>query len=262
MSGARAMRLAIAFAAAAFLGCSDFGSGPSVPVAIEFDSIPFPAVIAGDTLRDSTGLAAPLRGVAFNSDGDPIADAPFQFVALDTGVTISAEGFLVATRRDGTVRFIASVDGLQSPVRRVQVTRRPDEVAATGDLEVAVGYQVPDVAGNVSPALTVRVTSDDVAGGVSPNVAGWLVRWRAVHAGDTLGLTDTTFVAMLGDGTARSMLDTTGTDGTSSRRLRIFANRLVAAVDSFIVVAEVKRHGVPIAGSPVRFVVNVAPALP
>jgi hypothetical protein len=121
---------------------------------------------------------------------------------------------------------------------------------------------LPDAAGNVTPALGVRVTSSDVAGGVSPNVAGWLVRWRAIHGGDTLALTDTTFMAMLGDGTQRSLVDTTGSDGSSSRRLRIFANRLAAPIDSFIVVAEVRRHGVPLAGSPVRFVVNVQPAIP
>lgn len=261
-SRVRALGLTVAIVTAATVGCSDFGSGPSVPVAIEFDSIPFPAIIAGDTLRDAAGLAAPLRGVAYNSDGDVIDGAPFQFVSLDTGIAIGAEGYVVATRRDGTVRIVASTGGLQSTVRRLQVTRRPDAVDATGETTIAVGYQVPDVAANVSPALAVRVTSADVAGGVSPNVAGWVVRWRAVHAGDTLGPTDTTLVAMLGDGTARSMLDTTAVDGTSSRRLRIFANRLPTAVDSFIVVAEVKLHGVPVAGSPVRFVVNVSPAIP
>lgn len=259
---ARIAALVAALATAAVIGCSDLSTDPATPVAIEFDSIAFPAVLAGDTLRDAAGIATPLRGVAYNGDGDVIAGAPFVFTPLDTGVTISPEGYLIASRRDGFVRVVASAGSVPSPTRRIEVTRRPDAVAATGEATIAYGYVIPDVAGNVSPALTVRVTSTDVVGGVSPNVAGWLVRWRAIHAGDTLGLTDTTLVAVLGEGTQRSLLDTTGTDGTSARRLRIFTNRLVAAVDSFIVVAEVRLHGVPVAGSPVRFVVNIQPAAP
>lgn len=254
--------LAVLLAATGSYSCAELGTDPALPVAIEFDSIPFPAVIAGDTLRDSTGAAAPLRGIAYNHRGDLLADAGFTFVSLDTGVTISPDGYLIATRRDGFVRLVASAGGLQSPSRRVEVTRRPDAVAATGETELTVAYSLPDAATNVSPALTVHVTSTDVAGGVSPNVAGWVVRWRAVYNGDTLGPGDTTYVALLGEGIARSMADTTGTDGTSARRLRIFANRLVATVDSFVVVAEVKRHGIALLGSPVRFVVNVEPAAP
>jgi hypothetical protein len=251
-----------ALAVAAAFGCADVSGNPATPVAIEFDSIPFPAIIAGDTMRDSLGAAAPLRGIAYNGAGNVIADAPFQFVSLDTGVTVSPEGFLIATRRDGFVRLVATAGGVPSPSRRVEVTRSPDAVAATGETTITYGYVVPDVAGNVSPSLAVRVTSSDIAGGVSPNVAGWLVRWRAVYAGDTLGAGDTTLVTLLDEGTRRSMLDTTGTDGTSARRLRVFANRLAATVDSFVVVAEVRRHGIQLAGSPVRFVVNVQPATP
>jgi hypothetical protein len=258
----RRLAAPLALVAAGVLGCADLSTDPATPVAIEFDSIPYPAIIAGDTMRDSLGVASPLRGVAYNGKGDVIDGAPFQFVSLDTGVTISPEGFLIATRRDGFVRLVATAGGLPSPPRRIEVTRSPDAVAATGETTITYGYVVPDVAGNVSPTLTVQVTSTDVAGGVSPNVAGWLVRWRAVHAGDTLGAGDTTLVALLGEGTQRTMLDTTGTDGTSARRLRVFANRLTATVDSFIVVAEVRRHGVQLAGSPVRFVVNVQPAAP
>jgi len=263
MSGPRT-RLGVLFslAAAAVIGCADLGTDPQLAVAIEFDSIPYPAVIAGDTLRDSLGIAAPLRAVAYNGRGNVITGGTFQFVSLDTGVTIDASGIVVASRRDGFVRLVASANGLQSPTRRLEVTRRPAQVAATGATTISYGYALPDVAGNIAPALNVLVTSDDTVGGLSPTVVGWLVRWRTVHNGDTLGVADTTFVTLLDQGTLRSRLDTTGTDGTSSRRLRVFANRLTASVDSFIVVAEVKRHGVPLRGSPVRFVVNVQPASP
>lgn len=244
--------------AAALVGCAELGTDPAVPAALEFDGIAFPAVITGDTLRDADGVAAPLTAIARNGRGAVIPGAPVQFFALDTGVTVDAGGHLVATRRDGFVRLVASVAGLQTLPRRLEVTRRPDTLAAAATREFLVQYAIPDVATNASPDLRVTVQSDDVAGGVSPNVAGWLVRWRIVHGGDTLGPTDTLFASLL-EGTRRSLLDTTGTDGTSTRRLRIHATRLQQLVDSFIVIAEVKRHGVLLRGSPVRFVVNIAP---
>ncbi len=262
MNRARRLGALFAFVAAAVLGCAELGTDPQVAAAIEFDSIPYPAVIAGDTLRNTLGIATPLRAIAYNGRGDLLGSGGIQFVSLDTGVTINANGVLVATRRDGFVRLVASANGLQSPTRRLEVTRRPDAVAATGSTITTYGYALPDVAGNVTSALDVRVTSDDVAGGLSPNVTGWLVRWRAVYNGDTLGTVDTMFVTLFDQGTLRSRLDTTGADGLSSRRLRVFANRLAAPIDSFIVIAEVKRHGVPLRGSPVRFVVNVRPASP
>lgn len=244
--------------AAAVFGCAELGTDPQVAVALEFDSLPYPAVITGDTLRNADGTAAQLRAVAYNGSGAEILDPNVQFFSLDTGVTIHPDGYVTATRRDGFVRLLASVDGLQSLPRRLEVTRRPDSLDATATRDFTVQYAIPDVAANASPDLGVTVLSDDVAGGLSPNVAGWLVRWRVVHNGDTLGPTDTLFASLL-EGTRRSLLDTTGTDGRSVRKLRIHAERLLVLNDSFIVVAEVRRYGTLLRGSPVRFVVNIAP---
>jgi hypothetical protein len=240
----------------------DVSGAPDVPVALEFDSIPYPAVLAGDTLRDSLGNAAPLRGVAYSASGAVIAGAPIAFLSLDTGVVIDAAGILATTRRAGTIRLVASINGLQSPHRTITVTRSPDTLVAPADTAVAYTYALPDASGNVAPALTVTLQSFDVAGGLPPAVTGWLVRWRVVHAGDTLSLTDTSRVALQSTAGRRSQLDTTKTDGTSERRLRVFANTITPATDSFVVVAEVKRFGVPVRGSPVRFVVHVAPPAP
>lgn len=248
----------LAVLAAAVIGCAELGTDPQVPVALEFEGIAFPAVITGDTLRDAAGAAAPLRAIAFNGDGDTIANAAIQYLALDTGVVISPEGYLRATRRDGFVRVLASAGGLQSLSRRIEVTRRPDSLAATGAEEQTFEYLIPDATSNLASELKVTVLSDDVAGGLSPNVAGWLVRWRIVHDGDTLSPTDTQFVSLY-EGTRHALLDTTGTDGSSTRRLRIHANRLAVLTDSFIVVAEARRHGTLLRGSPRRFVVHIAP---
>ncbi len=260
MRGRRRMvPLALSVAAAAAVACAELSTDPQVAAAIEFEGVPYPAVITGDTLRDAAGVATPLSAVAYNGSGAVIADPVIQFFPLDTGVTISADGFLVATRRDGFVRVVASANGLQSVQRRLEVTRRPDTVVAPADTIRDFAYTLPDAASNVTTALSVTVQSFDVAGEVSPNVAGWVVNWRALHSGDTLAANDTALVVLSDEGTRRSRVDTTGTNGVSSRRLRVFANNLPAAIDSFVVVADVKLHGVPVPGSPVRFVIHVSP---
>jgi len=267
--GPRAWRRVVAPAAllavallATLAACADLGSDPDVAVALEFDSIPYPAVLAGDTLRDSLGVAAPLRGVAFNGRGGVIAGAPIEFLTPDTGVTISAAGILSTTRRSGTIRLLASINGLQTTLRSISVTRSPDTLIAPTTTRFDFRYVLPDVPTNLVPEMRVTLQSFDVAGGLTPAVTGWLVRWRVVHNGDTLSQADTSRVVLQNTAGRRVALDTTKTDGTSSRRLRVFANTITPPTDSFVVLAEVKRHGVPVRGSPVRFVVTVAPPAP
>lgn len=242
------------------VACADLGTGLDRVSYIAFDGIPYPALIAGDTLRDSLGAAAPLRASAFDASGRAIGGAEFTYLTLDTGVAIDANGFLRATtRRDGTVRLVASFDGLQTEDRTVRITRRPDSLFATGAAAVALTYVIPDVAAtNLSPELRVSLVSEDTVG-VGPAVGGWLVRWTTVHGTDTLGAADTTLVALQTTSGARRGIDTTAADGTASRRLRVFANRLTVPVDSFVVLADVRLHGAPVPGSPVRFIVRIAP---
>ncbi len=246
---------------AALIGCLDLSTDPNAPFALEFEGIAYPSVLAQDTLRDALGAATPLRAVALNSDFDEIAAAPISYLSLDTGVTISATGILTTTRRTGSVRVVAAVGGLQSSSRTIIVSRRPDTTFTEQDSLVQFAYALPDVGTNTTPELRLRLQTTDTVGGLTANVPGWVVRWRAVHAGDTLAPGDTSLVTLLSGGGMRSALDTTTAEGTSVRKLRVWAGRLVASVDSFVVVAEVKLHGVVVPGSPVRFVVRIAPAV-
>lgn len=246
--------------AAGIIGCSDAVTDPDAVAAIDFTGVAFPALVTGDTLRDGNGTATPLVATVYNGRGDVIP-ALVQYFSLDTGVSVDANGFLTATRRNGPVRLVAAVNGLQSQVRTVQVTREPDSVRAP-TTQVNLNYAIPDKGTNVSPALALTLTSSDTTGGLSAGVAGWLVRWRVVYDGDTLSASDTTHVALWPlSVTKSSLLDTTKTDGTSGRRLRVFANVLPPEPDSFIVIAEVRSRGAHVPGSPVRFVVQIQPAV-
>lgn len=245
--------------AAGMIGC-DALTAPGGIGALDFTGIPFPAVVSGDSMRDAAGVATPLTATVYNGRGDVITDAEVSFVSLDTGVIIDADGYLRATRRSGSVRIVASFGGLQSQQRVIQVAREPDQIVAPAQFDVALQYRIPDNSTNVSPALSFTLRTGDVLGDETPNVPGWLVRWRIIHDGDTLSVTDTTkFALWAPSGSRHSLRDTTKADGVSSRRLRVYANGLPLQQDSIIVVAEIFSRGVHVPGSPLRYVVTITP---
>ena len=250
---------AVLLTLALLLGCDTPVGSEGELNAIEFSGIPFPAVIIGDTLRDSLGVAAPLQATAFDGRGAVIPGADVRFLSPDTGVTIGATGFLTTTRASGVIRVFASLGALQSARRTIVVTPRPDTVSATGTSRLTLDYVLPDGAANLTGDIGVSVRHLPGPTSTPANVTGWPVRWRLVYRGDTLSPSDTTLAVLQSSAGRRGVVDTTSTSGTSIRRLRVFSNRLPVATDSFQVVAEVRRHGRPVAGSPVRFWVRIAP---
>jgi hypothetical protein len=250
----------IVVAAALAGSCTEVSTSPQKAVAIQFDTLPFPAVVTGDTLRDSLGRAAPLRALAFNSRQEVIAGAAISYVALDTGVTITPGGFVTAQRRDGTARIVASVSGLQSKDLTVQVARRPDSVVATGKLSDTLRYALPDnAAQNVSTALSLRVATSDSAGGVNGS-RGWLVSYQAFFRGQPLAPLDTTVASLWGDDRRNSAIDTTDASSSASRILRVRPQApTFTAAESLVVIATVRYRGAPVRGSPVRFVIHTRP---
>ncbi|MBM4193846.1 MAG: hypothetical protein FJ202_05635 [Gemmatimonadetes bacterium] len=256
----RAPRAAVLLAlAAAALGgaCTNVTGDASHVAAIEFDSLPFPAVVTGDTLRDSLGRAAPLRAVALNTAGGVIPDPEVRYIALDTGITISPSGLVTAQARGGQVRIIASSGALQSISKTLVVARAPDSVRASGATRFTVEYT--GVAPVASEALAVRLATRDTVGGVT-GTQGWLVSFQAFFRGAAIAPTDTSLAVLLGDGTQRSRVDTTGTDGTASRRVSVRPLGLTQSLtDSIIVLATVRYRGAQVRGSPVRFVILVRP---
>ena len=74
-----------ALLAAGSVGCFDLTTNASEIVAIEFPDLPSPAVVAGDTLRDSTGKAVVLNARLFDAAGDEVTGQPVQFFTTDDG---------------------------------------------------------------------------------------------------------------------------------------------------------------------------------
>lgn len=248
--------LAAAVAIGAF-SCTEINAAADHVAALEFDTLPFPSVVAGDSLRDSLGRAVPLKAVAFNGSGTAIPGAAIQYISLDTGVSIGGIGYLVSQRRSGSIRIIASTAAIQSGVKTVLVARRPDTVIVVGKLRDTLNYVVPDNSAlNVSAALGIRVATRDTSDGITAT-QGWLVSYQAFFGGKAVAPGDTSAAFLLGDGGRRSSLDTTSTDGGASRAVRVRPIGITSLLDSVIVIATVRYRGAAVRGSPVRFVILV-----
>lgn len=239
--------------------CTEINTGADHVASLVFDTFPSPAVVTGDTLRDSLGLATPLQALAYNNRGDVVGATPIQYIALDTGVVITSEGYLIATRRSGAVPLVADAGTIQSRPLTIVVTRRPDSAAVSGPDRDTVNYVLPDNATtNASPALTVKVMTGDSADGTHVTT-GWRVSYQAFFRGGAVAPGDTSAVYLV-DGARRTTMDTTDASGLASRSVRVRPIGItVSAVDSVIVVARVTYRGADVRGSPLRFVIFLQP---
>lgn len=249
---ARAVALATVLTASAIVGaCTRVGSDPNAVVAITFDALPYPAVVGGDSLRDEAGQVLLLRAAALNVDGDTIPDAAVRYVLLDAGGAVSDAGHVVSTDAAVTsLRVVAEAAGLQSRPLTLIVTPRPDSAAreASGD---TLRFTLPDDATNASQPITVRLMNLD--GETPANVRGWVVRYTLDAAGDNGR------AWFVDDANRRSSVDTTGPDGRAARRLRVHADSIRSASDSIVLHATAIANGAPLAGAPIRVVIQLRP---
>jgi hypothetical protein len=250
--------LAAVVAAALFGACTQVSSDPKAVVALAFDSLPYPAVVTGDTLRNEAGVATALHASALNVDGNAIADAPVTFLLLDSGATVTSGKLLVSTNPAATtLRLIAQVGTLQSRTLSLFVTPRPDSVSRSGAVDT-LRIVVPDGNANTSAGVTAHVWSRTVTPAVS--ATGWIVRYGVEYRGAPVSPASG-FAYMVDDNGRRTAQDTTGTDGLASRRLRVVADSLhlatATSTDSLVVTATAIARGAPLAGSPVRVVIQV-----
>jgi hypothetical protein len=237
------------FGLIAWNACTDIPTSDNAVLAIEIDTLPAPAVVLNDTLRDSTGKASPISARIFNFKGNLITTAAVRFHALDRGVKVdSLTGFLIGDSvRTTPARIVVSVGSLQA-IQSVLVTLRPDTVFGVNARD-SLAYSLLDSTKNVSNALSVRVlhslTSIDSA------VNAYVVSFAIISPTDTL------LAKLENDANLPSRRDTTDGTGTASRKIRLNPVRLTALTDSIIVNATVKYRGAQVRGSPVRLVLKV-----
>ena len=245
--------------------CLDFSTSPDELMYLTFDRLPFPSVVAGDTLRDSTGVAATLTARAFAASGDQIQGAPLRFYALgDTSDALdvdSTTGRVVSeVAPPQALRVIASLAGVQSPPLTLNITKRPDSLAVDVARDT-INYSLLDSTLNFSDQLAVKVLHNDSLTFYS-GVTGWVVRYTLERE------TDTVSASIVDDQNRRVStsrhglfhIDTTTSDGVAGRKLRIEPGPpLNPTLDSVAVRVDATYRGLPIAGSPARIVVLVRP---
>jgi hypothetical protein len=254
--GRNAMAIAVVTIAGltAFSSCTEIPTSESAVLSLTFDSLPAPAVVLGDTLRDTTGQAVPVSATVYNFQGNVVSNPPLRFQALDRGVHVdSVSGYVVGDSiRDTPARIAITVDGLQA-TKLVEVTLRPDTVVPVRELDSLL-YSLVDTTKNFSPALAVRVhhslTSLDSA------VKSYIVSFAVASPADPL------LALLVNDAGKESRVDTTDASGEASRRIRLTPARLTALTDSIIVLASVKYRGAQVRGSPARIVLKVKPGAP
>lgn len=227
----------------AFSACSEVGSEPDAPAAIEMAPLPSPSVVIGDTLRNVDGVATPIQAIVRNLNGDVITDAPAYYLYADYNrdsalAVDSAKGYVVALKATNpataTARLGARVGSSLQVLRTILVTERPDSVDRVGQPAMAIFMTtLPDTgrtganANRTTQELTAVVRHKTSATATSP-VNGWPVRFEVVTPANPSN--DTTLSVFLVDATGRaSVLDTTNSQGVAGRNVRIRADAYPAA---------------------------------
>ena len=247
-----APRVLVACAACvAVLSC---GGLPSLADGIAFISpiiLPAPAVAVNDTLRDSLGRVAPLVVQAFDQKDNPITNVTTSFLVttLPAGVKIDANGIVTAPDSIRTVQIVARIgERLQTAATNLEVVAQPDLMAASGGVDSLVANQP-------SSALQVAVTGD--RRGTRVPVPGIIVRYRIVSTVPSRTIDPTLFFFTEGQrADLTRTVDTTLTSSQTTSRAIIASD--VTGLTSITVEARANNlKGVPLPGSPVRFVIPV-----
>lgn len=243
--------------------CTEVGTDPSVPVAIEIDPPILPAIAEGDSLRDTVGVVSSIVARVLNSRNEVIAAAPIRFVAVRNDSAIIAVDSVtgsVAGLRVGEADVVAHVAGLQSVRMPVRVTLAPDTTYTALPLVDSVLYSLAD---DTARALAVTVAKRATVDGRDTlfPVPFWRVRYTIVDPPALTENTDTTRVYIANESNRLSRVDTTDATGVARRRIR-FPVAVVSDTVRRTFVTEVvvlRANGTHLPGSPFLFTTVIRP---
>jgi hypothetical protein len=263
IAGAVLLVVAVVFA------CTKVPTDPTAVFSLSVDSIPSPSVVAGDTLRDTTGTARPLSGRAYNVQGQVLTAVRVQFIALTPDqLTIDSLNFAMgATLGDSVSRVVASAHGLQSLPFILPVVLRPDSILhADTDSVTTVHLTTTALDSNTSPTLGILLRHVPASVGGDSVTRSYLIHYQITYPSSATGATgmpsDTTLFAYLIDANGNpSRRDTTDLNGGGTRRVHFQVGRIApGSKDSVVVSVSSFYRKTAVAGSPLRFVVHyIAP---
>lgn len=182
------------------VACVRIESAPNGVTSVRFDPSP-PAIILGDSLRDSLGAPTRVRAVGYDASGNPVATATFRYsyvpyfpdtsagAVIDTALVVdSATGAVRATGRwvKSQGRVVARIGSTLQLADTLQIVPRPNSLLPTPAVRT-LRFDCTDprttpvledtlltFANTVGP-FTLVVKGDSL--GTSIPVQRWLVRW-------------------------------------------------------------------------------------
>ena len=245
------------------LACVDM-SAPEGPLSISEIQLPSPSVIIGDTMRDSNGVVADVRVIAFDVNNLPIPGQPSEIFVTDSVNTADAHlaGSKLIGDRFGTVHLLGQINGLQTPGVTVPVTHRPDSLRA-GKVDTVFRVIPGEPPGRPVPVSIVS-EQDSASQGIRVQYA--ITRAPPSAKPDTPAV----YLASDNDGLHPSTLDTTDASGAANHMHLIVVARLLpdallndtTKTDTVVVTATASYAGSPLAGSPVTYKIAVRVAFP
>jgi hypothetical protein len=249
---------------AAVLSCGDVPTLPEGVAYITAVILPSPAVALNDTLRDSVGVVAPVRLYGIDNSGDTVRSlSPVFLVTTVPGKSVRlVAGDLVIGDSVRTAQIVGQVGSrLQTPPASLDVVRQPDSIAAASNSSTR--FPVP-TGSEVTSTVALGVTVTSPPSETNPpipraGVKSIIVRYSVTNVFPANAtIPDTTLVLLDEAGrfqlpSGRASVDTTDAAGTASRRIRA----IPLGFDSVeIRVSANNLRGVPLKGSPIRFVVT------
>lgn len=241
--------LVASVAAGALAACEKIVTDPTVPVAIQLDSVP--AIVAGDSLRDSLGATVPLPATAYDGKGNPIVGAPITFVVIDSlsHIAVDPATGKVAGVDTGTTRVVAQVNGLQSQVMPVTVVARPDLFASTTPTQQST--TLPSLHPDVRDTIAVKLTS------AGAGVQSYPIEYRILYPAGIDNRDSTNFQLVVPGTSTPTLRAITDAGGAAALTLRI--SPLITTFNDSVVVeaAAFQPDRTPVTGSPQHFVIQV-----
>ena len=229
-----------AVVAAMLAGCRELPAPEGGVQALSGIVLPSPGLVVGDTMRDSLGVATPLRVVAFDENGDTISPAPAAvFVVFDT--TARLEGEFLVGRSTGRARLIATVAGLTSRLDTVTVTLEPDTIVRADSTRHVRRVNV--LSGDTTFASAdLNVIVQNRAGATAAAVPAVIVKYTLTRAPSGAPGGSGPTVVFVG-GSAAQARDTTNADGRAARSIRLRLAAQPQLTDSAIVAATASYRG-------------------
>jgi hypothetical protein len=246
-------------AIAAGVACIDM-SAPKGPASISALQLPSPSVVVGDTMRDSNGVAAPLKVVAFDANGNRIGEVAADFFITDSGHIAHIGGSTLVGDQLGTVHVIGQIGALQTPAAAIPVTVAPTKIAP---LNASLDTLTVPITGDSATSMAGAVLSVTLHGANDSTAQGFIVKYAIVYAPLTKAAVTTPAVYLADDLGNIASVDTSDASGASRKlvinSLFLADDALTAGtgtkIDSAVVNASAYYRGVLVPDSPVRFVV-------